>query len=99
MSIEPIDLEFLAVMAMIFTVVLIPILGLTARFALKPTVEALGQLLRQRESEEGLLLMERRTALLEQQVELMEGALRRAEEANAFHRQLAGEGGARPPFS
>jgi len=88
MSIETIDLEFLAIMAMAFTIVVIPILGLTARFALKPTVEAIGQLFRKRESEEALLLMDRRMALLEQQVELMEGTLRRVDEATAFDKQL-----------
>jgi len=90
MSIETIDLEFLAVVAMAFTIVLIPILGLTARFALKPTVEALGTLLRQKGSEESLLLMERRMSLMEQQLELMEGTLRRVDEATSFDRQLTG---------
>jgi hypothetical protein len=88
MGIEPIDFEFLAVVAMAFTVVLVPILGVTARIALKPTVEALSQFFRHRESNEALLLMERRVALLEQQVEMMESSMRQVDEGVRFDRQL-----------
>ena len=88
MSIETIDLEFLAVIAMAFTLVLIPVMGITARFALKPTVEALGQVFQQKGSDEALQLMERRMAMLEQQIDLMEGAMRRLEGTVQFDRVL-----------
>jgi hypothetical protein len=39
MNIETLDIEFLAIVAMAFTLVLVPILGFTIRFALTPTDE------------------------------------------------------------
>ena len=67
---------------------LIPIIGLTARFALKPTVEALARVFETRGTDEALQIMERRMALLESQMEAMETSLSRLEEASDFHAQL-----------
>ncbi|HET9984702.1 MAG TPA: hypothetical protein VFQ38_13990 [Longimicrobiales bacterium] len=72
-------------------IVLIPMAGLTARFALKPIVEAVARL---REGQTGasgreFAIMEQRVALLEQQVQAMETALDRLGTARDFDRQLA----------
>ena len=73
---------------MAMTLVLIPGMGLTARFALKPILEALGQVLNQKGSDEALQLMERRMAMLEQQIDLMEGTMRRLDETVQLDRAL-----------
>jgi len=90
MNIETLDIEFLAIVAMAFTLVLIPILGFTIRFALKPTVEALGQLFNPSgmSDDEALHLLERRLAMLEQQVDLVEGTMQRLDETVQFDRRL-----------
>jgi hypothetical protein len=54
------------------TIVLIPIAGLTARFAIKPMIDSW---LRMREapgSDEHVRMIERRVAMLEKQVEVLE---------------------------
>ncbi len=74
--------------------VLIPIAGLTARFALKPIVEAFA---RMREVQGGtaareVQVLEQRVALLEQQYQHLEGSLNRIGELKEFDRKLtAGE--------
>jgi hypothetical protein len=83
----------LVAVIMIFSVVLVPIIGLTARFALKPTMEALSQFFQQKGVEETVRILERRVGLLEQQVEQMEGQLTQVAEVQRFDRQLgAGPG-------
>lgn len=72
-------------------ILLIPVAGLTARFALKPIVEAIA---RMREGQTGasgreFAVMEKRVALLEQQVQTMEVELDRLAGAREFDRQLA----------
>ncbi|MGQ0562266.1 MAG: hypothetical protein ACT443_10365 [Gemmatimonadota bacterium] len=76
---------------------LIPIAGFTARFALKPIVEALA---RYREVQGGatgreLNVLEQRVALLEQQYQSLESNVHRISELKEFDRQLSagpGEG-------
>lgn len=89
MQVMPIDLTELVAIIMGVSVVLIPIMGLTARFALKPTVEALSRFFEQRGQNEALQLMERRCALLEQQVEVLEHSVHRLSAAQDFHEQLS----------
>ena len=90
MEVMPIDLTSVIAVIMGISVVLIPVIGLTARFALKPTVEALSRVFENRNQEESVQLLERRLALLEQQVEAFESSLGRLEEGAAFDRQLRG---------
>lgn len=69
-------------------VVLIPVAGLTARFALKPVVEAI---YRAREVQGGgreAAIMEQRVALLEQQLRTLEGSVGRLADDADFRRQL-----------
>jgi hypothetical protein len=70
--------------------ILIPIAGLTARFALKPIVEAIA---RMREAQAGIStrevgLLEQRLALLEQQHQALEHEVERIAEIKDFDRQL-----------
>jgi len=85
----PIDLTAIVAIIMGMLVVLIPIGGLTARFALKPLVESLADLLASRDVTDALQLTERRVALLEQQVESLESTARTLREERDFHRELA----------
>jgi hypothetical protein len=94
MEVMPIDLTSIISVIMGISIVLIPVIGLTARFALKPTVEALARIFEGRGRDETVQMLERRVALLEQQVDAMEGSLGRLEEAASFEAQLrTGEGG------
>lgn len=70
---------------------LIPIAGLTARFALKPIMEALA---RNREASAGgtareLGVLEQRVALLEQQYQTLESNVDRIAEFRDFERRLS----------
>ena len=58
----------------------IPVIGVTARFALKPTVEGAEPVPGGEGQEESTRIMERRIRLLEQQVDVLESGLRRVEE-------------------
>jgi hypothetical protein len=93
MQLQPIDLTAVLGVVMGTSIVLIPIIGLTARFALKPTVEAFARVFEGRGRDEAVQLLERRVALLEQQVEVMESSFGRFEETSRFDVQLrSGEG-------
>lgn len=78
----------LVAVIMVFSILLIPVLGLTARFALKPTIEAISQFFDQKGMEETVRILERRVGLLEQQVEHVEGQLEEVAEVQKFDRQL-----------
>jgi len=98
-TVLPIDLTAIIAIIMGMLVVLIPIAGLTARFALKPVVESLARLFDSRTVEDTVQLTDRRVALLEQQVEALEATVTSLREERDFHRELAAgrEGGALPP--
>ena len=88
MQVLPIDLTEIVAIVMGISVVLIPIAGLTARFALKPLVESLAKVNEVRGVEETVAITERRVALLEQPVESMEATVRHLDEGRAFDRAL-----------
>jgi hypothetical protein len=69
-------------------VVLIPITGLTARFALRPMMEALGRYREIAGQNEAQQLLERRVALMEEQLHSMDRSLRELGEESDFRRQL-----------
>ncbi len=102
MQMLPIDLTALVAVIGGISIVLVPIIGITARFALKPTVEALGRFMDRKGADETLGILERRVGLMEQQIEAMEGSLARIAEAAEFHRALESprapetEGGEQP---
>lgn len=88
MQVLPIDITAVIATVMGISLVLIPVIGLTARFALKPTVEALSRFFEGRGRDETTRLLERRIALLEQQVDVLESGLRRVEETADFDQRL-----------
>lgn len=88
MQVMPIDLTSIIATVMGISIVLIPVIGLTARFALKPVVEALARVMEARGTNESLQMVDRRIALLESQMESMETTLKRLDETAAFDAQL-----------
>lgn len=88
MQVLPVDLTALVAVLMGISVVLIPIIGITARFALKPTVEALAKLFEHKGVEESVGILERRMALLEQQIDSLDGSVKQLVEVSEFHRAL-----------
>jgi hypothetical protein len=88
MQVLPIDLTQVIAVIMGISIVLIPVIGLTARFALKPVVEALSNVLQTRGMDESLQIIERRLALMETQMEVMENSMRRLEDTSEFDAQL-----------
>lgn len=86
--IMPIDLTALLGVFMGTSIILIPVLGLTARFALKPTVEAVTKFFESRGSNESVHILERRMALMEQQIESIESNVQHLVEIGEFHNQL-----------
>lgn len=72
--------------------VVVPIVGVTARFALRPIVEALVTLRASGRDEQAMHMLERRMALLEQevrQVDELRTQVERLTEERDFQRQLA----------
>jgi hypothetical protein len=88
MQIMPIDLASVIAVIMGISIVLIPVIGLTARFALKPVVEALSRVFEGRSMNESVQILERRIALLEAQLEGLDASVNRLEEAARFDAQL-----------
>ena len=88
-AIETINLTGLLATFMALSVELIPVIGLTARFALKPTVDALGRFFDKKGSDDAVSILERRMALIEQQVESMESTVQRLADTAEFDQKLA----------
>lgn len=97
MEVIPVDLVGLAAVIMGISVVLVPVIGLTARYALKPIVSVISSSIEARSTEESVQVVERRLELLEQQLEDVQGSLNRLVEVSEFDARLrAGSGGALP---
>jgi hypothetical protein len=84
MPIQPIDLTAIISAVMGISIVLIPVIGLTARFALKPMVEALARVFEARGANESLQILERRMALMESQLESLGDSMKRLEDTANF---------------
>jgi hypothetical protein len=84
----PIDVTAIVAVVMGLMVVLIPIAGLTARFALKPIAEAVARMRSAQGANRELALVEQRMALLEQQLSNLETDVRKIEDVSPFDRQL-----------
>lgn len=84
----PIDITSVVAVVMGIMVILIPIAGLTARFALKPIAEAVARMREAQGSSREMALLEQRIALLEQQIVGLESDVRRVEDATEFDRKL-----------
>jgi hypothetical protein len=68
--------------------VLIPITGLTLRFALKPVAEAVAKMREAQSSDRSSDLLQQRVALLEQQLGVLETDMRQIEDSESFRREL-----------
>ena len=89
MQILPIDVVALVSVILGISIVLVPVIGLTARFALKPAVEALAKVFEARELDESVKILERRVELQEHQIEALQDTVKQLSEAQEFERQLA----------
>jgi hypothetical protein len=88
---DPINVTEIVAIVMGMLVVLIPVAGITLRFAIKPITESIARMREGGMDREKMELMERRMSLLEQEVHGLEGIrqdLARALEAADFQRQL-----------
>jgi hypothetical protein len=92
MEIMPIDITGLIATILGISIVLVPVIGVTARFALSPTVEALSRLFETRGANETMQLLERRIELQEQEISALQQAVRGLSEARDFDRQLQAPG-------
>ena len=86
--VAPIDVTGVVAVVMGLMVVLIPVAGLTARFALKPIAEAVARMREAQGTNRELQLIEQRLALMEQQISNIESDVREIEEKSSFDRQL-----------
>ena len=89
MQVAPIDLTSLLAVFMGISIVLVPVIGLTARFALKPAVEALSHLFDKKGVDDSIAILERRMALMETQMESLDSSIRRLAEVGEFHMALS----------
>lgn len=83
--------EDVVALTVVAIVVLVPILAVSARLALRPIVESLVRL-QQAFGPGDSVESKKRIADLEQQVHLLTGQVRRLEEAEAFQRELRSGG-------
>jgi len=88
MQILPIDLTSLIATILGISIVLVPVIGITARFALKPTVEALSRLFEHKGLDDTVQILERRIELQEHQIDALESTVRRLGEVTDFNREL-----------
>lgn len=85
----PIDVTGVVAVVMGLMVVLIPVAGVTARFALKPIAEAVARMREGQGAARELQLIEQRLALMEQQLSGLETDVRKIEEKVDFDRRLS----------
>ena len=88
MPILPIDLTAVVSVFMGTLIVLIPVAGVTARFALKPIAEAMAKIKSSQGTSEQLSLIQQRLELMEHQLGAMESEMYRIKEVTEFHAQL-----------
>ena len=69
-------------------IILIPIAGITARFALKPIMQAFGQMKASQGADQRTAYLEQRLALLEEQFHMIERDHQRLVEESDFRKQL-----------
>ena len=89
----PVDWTGLAAIIMGSLIFLVPIAGLTARFALKPIAEAVARFQEARGSQDQLHMIEQRLQLLERQQSDLQEIVERLDEVVEFHDQLEGDAG------
>lgn len=97
MEVLPVDIVALVSAILGISIVLVPVIGLTARFALKPVVEALARVFESRSVDETVRILERRVELQEQQIEALQASLKQIGETQDFDRQLSATRAIQPP--
>jgi hypothetical protein len=85
--------EDIVAMLLIGLTVLIPVTGVTLRFALKPIVDSIARLMEIREGRERSEVVEQRIALMEQELQLARAEIREMQAREDFYQRL-GPGGA-----
>ena len=88
MNVLPIDLTAIVAIVMVFSCILIPVAGVTLRFAIKPAVEALVKAFDNRGLEDTVGVLERRLGLLEHQMDSIDTTVKRLADAVEFQNQL-----------
>ena len=89
MQVLPVDLIALVGTILGISIVLIPVIGLTARFAFKPVVEALAKVFEGRDTNEAMRMLERRVELQDHELAALHATVRNLVEAQDFERRLA----------
>lgn len=84
----PVDWVSLAAVIMGTLIVLVPVAGITLRFALKPVSEAVVAMRATRGTDRQIDLLEKRVAYLEQQNSHLEEQVEQLAEVVDFHRRL-----------
>ena len=81
------------ILAMLLTamVIFVPVAGLTMRFALKPIVDSIARLMEARAQSAASELLEKRLALVEQELQAMRAEVARVVERGDFYDRLAVE--------
>jgi hypothetical protein len=81
------------ILAMLLTamVIFVPVAGLTMRFALKPIVDSIARLMEARAQNAASELLEKRLALVEQELQAMRAEVARVVERGDFYDRLAVE--------
>lgn len=99
MQILPVDLVALVGTILGISIVLIPVAGLTLRFALKPAITALTRFFDHQGIEESVRMLERRIEFQEHQIQSLENTIRRLSDESEFDKKLLGtkEGAAVTP--
>jgi uncharacterized protein YybS (DUF2232 family) len=86
--IMPIDLTAVVAVFMGTLIVLIPVAGVTIRFAIKPIAEAMARMKESQGAAEQMKLMQQRMELMEHQLGAMESEMHRVKEVTEFTAQL-----------
>ncbi len=84
----PIDVTAVVSVFMGTLIVLIPVAGVTIRFALKPIAEAIARIKESQGANQEMSIMAQRLDLLERQLSGVESELHRLREVQEFHAQL-----------
>ena len=91
MPIMPINLSEVLVAFFCGLALLVPVVGLTARFALRPVVDAMARMKEAGNSRDALAMLERRMSLVEQEIQGIEGLrdeIARLADAHRFQLKL-----------
>jgi hypothetical protein len=80
--------EDIVIMLVSGLIVFTPVAGLTLRFALKPMVDSIARLMEARNGAAGVDLVDKRVALMEQEIQLLRSEMRQVTEQREFYDRL-----------